>query len=117
LRILINLYHFVILPFLYLAPPAIQEWFYQVAHHALSRFDPNFLANTLSDPLLRASAKLVAPVSEAFPCGECSEGSSSSSELQVHFSEIVCNPALRLMHPLPGFNHHFHIFTCFEFTP
>jgi hypothetical protein len=40
---------------------------------------------------------------------------SSSSELQVHFSEIACNPALRLMHPPPAFNHHFHIFTCFEF--
>lgn len=39
----------------------------------------------------------------------------SSSELQVHSSEIACNPALKLMHPLPAFNHHFRIFTGFEF--
>jgi hypothetical protein len=107
---------FVIVPFLY---PAIQEWFHQVAHHAFSRFDPNFLAYTLSDPLLRVSAELVASVSETFPLEECSEAfcliSSSSSELQVHSSLIACNPALRLMHPLPAFNHHFHFFTCFEF--
>jgi hypothetical protein len=99
----------VILPFLY---PAIQEWFHQVAHHAFSRFDPNFLAHTLSDPLLRVSAELVASVSEAFPCGECSEAICqifSSSELQVHSSEIACNPALRLMHPPPPFSY-FHLF-------
>ena len=47
--------------------------------------------------------------------GSSARSSSCCSELQVHFSEIAFNRALGLVHPLPAFNHHFHLFTCFEF--